>query len=531
MNNETTYEKFCKLQNRADVARLIGVLDKDLINIIGIQHVENFYHIFKIPKKRGGYRVVKAPNQELKVIQKRLNLILSEVYQQRSHDNVHGFLSGRSIVSNAKPHVGKRCIINIDLKDFFNSVTYYRVKMLLIKKYGLGEKAANTISSLVCVNRTLPQGAPTSPIITNLICHKLDRALSRYAKINNAIYTRYADDITFSTNDYSKYISVFNNGELCDELLKIIEKQGFQVNFDKVRSSCYFSHKEVTGITVNEKMNVNRIFVRNLRAMIHTNELNKKLGLPYDSNRSVLHGKIEFIKSVKGNHDRTYGLFANKFDALYNTSAFNFDSPSFFQDWLEHRVYIVNPETVVGFDYINGTGFMLKVRDEYFFVTAYHVIDEAIEKYKDVSLTNYIETHIFYSRSEFRVRKDNDLAFIRLDFVPKYFFEIEENIDKYLNWQTRVTIAGFPDYDYGAKKDRVQLLNSEITSGAIRYSYGIGCYNIKDNIRHGFSGGPVLNVNNKVIGFVYGGMALIDVNKGYRLPSGFVKIDADLFKK
>ncbi len=238
------------------------------------------YKRFFIPKKTGGQRLISAPLPRLKAAQ---HWILNQVlYPVKIHDNAHGFLPKRSIVSNARPHVGAEVVINMDLKDFFPSITYVRVKGLF-KALGYSEAVASVLG-LICTEpdvdqveldgetwyvatgeRYLPQGSPASPAITNILCAKLDRRLNGLAQKLGFTYTRYADDLTFSATG----AGTKNINKLKSLVLPIIESEGLTLHPDKTRIMRKGSRKEVTGIVVNEKPNIDRKTLRNFRALLH----------------------------------------------------------------------------------------------------------------------------------------------------------------------------------------------------------------------------------------------------------------------
>src|SRR5690606_33038149 len=200
------------------------------------------YQTFTIKKKSGADRTIHAPNKGLKSILRALNFALQCLYSP--HASATGFVNGKSIVDNAKKHIGKQYVYNIDLKDFFHSFDLYRVKFALIQeiwnlksiktfksqneeKYKVIDELAFFIACL-CTHsveiegkhkNVLPQGSPTSPILTNIICKKLDHRLSGLAKRFDAVYSRYADDITFSCNK-----NIFELDSFQNELKRIIEE-------------------------------------------------------------------------------------------------------------------------------------------------------------------------------------------------------------------------------------------------------------------------------------------------------------------
>ncbi|CAM4110317.1 MULTISPECIES: retron St85 family RNA-directed DNA polymerase [Flavobacterium] len=238
------------------------------------------YHTFEVSKKSGGKRKISTPKPKLKELQ---NWILENILHKIPHtDEAHGFIKKRSIVTNAKPHLEKDIVINIDLKDFFPTITHKRVKGLF-HKMGYSEQIA-TILSLLCTysevdeidldgvtyyvqsgERKLPQGAPTSPAISNMIVYKMDKKISGLAKKLNFTYTRYADDMTFSTSNEN----ALNVSRLLYFIKKIITSEGFIIHPDKIHIMRNGMQKKVTGVVVNKKLNVDRLQLRKFRAVLH----------------------------------------------------------------------------------------------------------------------------------------------------------------------------------------------------------------------------------------------------------------------
>jgi retron-type reverse transcriptase len=155
------------------------------------------YHRFEIPKGNNKIRVIDAPNKRLKFLQRGVARLLDQLYRVRNP--VHGFVSGKSVKTNALAHLQRRFVLNIDLKEFFPSITENRVTGVL-EALGVGNRVSSLIARLSCHHSRLPQGAPTSPVLSNMICFRLDRQLLAFAKGARCIYTRYADDITFSSH-------------------------------------------------------------------------------------------------------------------------------------------------------------------------------------------------------------------------------------------------------------------------------------------------------------------------------------------
>jgi RNA-directed DNA polymerase len=195
-NDEELKAGFSALASRASVAALLGVSERDLVYLL--YRGGKKYESFDLPKKSGGMRRISAPTSSIKILQKRLNQVLRTVYAPRS--GVHGFTLGRSIVTNADRHVKKRLVLNIDLEDFFPCIHFGRVRgMFASAPYNLPVEVAQVLAQVCTHEGRLPQGAPTSPIVSNIVCAPLDTGLRTLAQSHGCTYTRYADDITFST--------------------------------------------------------------------------------------------------------------------------------------------------------------------------------------------------------------------------------------------------------------------------------------------------------------------------------------------
>lgn len=266
--------KFCEIQTRNELADYLQIPRSKLSYILFVEKTENCYSTFEIPKKSGGSRAICAPTEDLKGIQVRLAQALWEYQkdvwkEQKIHPNIsHGFEKEKSIITNAKIHRNKRYVLNIDLEDFFNSFHFGRIQGFFEKNryFLLPHEVAVTIAQIACYNGRLPQGAPSSPIITNLICQILDMRLLGLAKRYKLDFSRYADDLTFSTN-----ISTFgdNSENFLTEVSAELQNAGFTINAKKNRLVFKDSRQEVTGLVVNEKISVNKIYCKETRAMAY----------------------------------------------------------------------------------------------------------------------------------------------------------------------------------------------------------------------------------------------------------------------
>lgn len=346
-----TKEDLLSLLNLIKRAELEEVGLQDHFHPFSVKHINYYcnpnngfhrYSQFKVKKKSGGFRLITTPrNRSFMMMLSAVNELLKSLYMPS--DYAMGFSEGRSVVSNANIHKGQNYVFNIDLKDFFPSIEQPRVwKRLQLAPFNFPEKIASLIAGMCSMRDVrsyedghketiyvLPQGAPTSPIITNMICDTLDRRLAGLAKRFGLHYSRYADDITFSSMHYVYQ----DEGKFRKELKRIITDQRFTINDDKTRLQKKGTRQEVTGIIVSEKLNVTQNYVRDIRNILYIwdrygyssaiakflpkYKLEKghvKKGNP--NLVSVIDGKLMYLKMVKGEEDSVYQQLHDKFTNL-----------------------------------------------------------------------------------------------------------------------------------------------------------------------------------------------------------------------
>lgn len=279
------------------------------------------YQFFTIEKKNGGHREIFAPNPDLKKIQKRLNYFLQAYYLCIKPKEVHGFVINPhylgeycNIVANASQHVGKKYLLNIDLKEFFPSITANRVRDVFRSTlFGFNDQLSTALTLLSTYKGILPIGSPTSPVISNFVCYQLDSDLITFCESHGLSYTRYADDLTFSSNEP---ITPF----MIEGVRQQIENNHFEINNSKTRLTTNNRKQTVTGITVNEKVNVDRKLLKQIRAMTHDLSMNGIVSATrnhFDIKGEVDHklqdrfmnrlgGYINFIGQVRGKTDFLY---------------------------------------------------------------------------------------------------------------------------------------------------------------------------------------------------------------------------------
>lgn len=228
----------------------------------------------------GGDRTIHAPIGRLRAYQSALAGILLEIDAEAQKDGPrplsHAYRKGQSIVTHASLHKNRRYVLNLDLQDFFPSFTFPRVRGFFIKdqRFGLAPECATILAQIACFQGALPQGSPCSPIISDLVSRIMDQRLARFAKSHKVTYSRYADDITFSTNakSFPKALAIGGTNPsdpwvLGQALINKIVGSGFAINFDKTRMQVAASRQVVTGLTVNEKVNIPQIYWGRVRSM------------------------------------------------------------------------------------------------------------------------------------------------------------------------------------------------------------------------------------------------------------------------
>ncbi|RAK44081.1 RNA-directed DNA polymerase [Macrococcus epidermidis] len=258
---------------------------------------EYFYKTVKIPKRRNDeYRELTIPTMALKNIQR---WILDNIlYKFSVHPCAKGFVPGKSIIDNAIPHINKKYVVKMDVKNFFPSISFKDVRILFLN-LGYKIEVAIALANLCTYKNTLPQGSPTSPYIANLIFYKIDKRISGFCNKNNLTYTRYADDITISgKSNISFSIKIIN---------QILTQNRFELNDKKTKVLKPGDRKIVTGIIVNEKLTIPKDFIRNVKRDLYyinrfglLNHLNF-ISIAEDNSEYYLNslsGKISFIKMV-----------------------------------------------------------------------------------------------------------------------------------------------------------------------------------------------------------------------------------------
>ncbi|MEM1216574.1 MAG: reverse transcriptase family protein [Bacteroidota bacterium] len=305
---------------------LCGLLQTDMRRL-KLQLQQPKYKAFTVPKKDGGQRQIEAPGPGIKRLQTRLNRYLRAVYYfEKSHAaygfvlNVRNDADRRNVLTNARKHLGRPYLLNIDLKDFFHQVKQKRVKQLFgSTPFSFERDIPNLLTRLVTFKGRLPMGAPSSPVVSNLACLKLDEMLSRWCEQRGWVYTRYADDLSFSHEQAIGLADLL-------ALKKIIQNAHFKVNEDKIKLYGPDEDKVVTGLILREKVELAAGYLTNLseeigrlasvfQAQNRQGELHTRWA---DKLKQQVFGRINFAGFVMGRRNQQYIDLKNQYYAAVN---------------------------------------------------------------------------------------------------------------------------------------------------------------------------------------------------------------------
>ncbi len=311
-------EQFKSMSTVLDMVQFLSIRVNELDQLV----INPPYYTFDIPKKSGEVRIITAPEEGLKKVQQKILKQLAKIYQKPS--SVYGFVAmdeseeyACPIVANAANHVNKRYVLTVDIHHFFESIKTKAVFQLFTNEpFHFPEKIALILTRLTTYKGCLPTGAPTSPMLSNLIFRDIDQKLEDLANKMGFTYSRYADDLTFSSNE------PFHE-EFLEQLQSCI--QPFTLNNKKTRIKKHTQQQKVTGILVNEKVNIDRKWIKQLRAMLHDLKNNGVQKASFNHFKKANHesffinrlrGNVAFLGQVRGICDKEYNKYQFEFDQL-----------------------------------------------------------------------------------------------------------------------------------------------------------------------------------------------------------------------
>lgn len=491
-----------ELSTVAELKTFLSVTDAELAVIA--KHRRRMYTIVPLPKKAGGVRFIQAPDIRLLHLQRKLLEVFEGMYNPRKV--AHGFVAGRSSVTNATQHIKRKYILNIDLKDFFPSIRQDRISGLLFT-LGVPADVCKHICSICCVRNQLPQGAPTSPILSNMIAMKMDRQLMGFCKPHRIKYTRYADDLTFSV--FTNPRSLFNGdvpplGKLdpqaiSADLIRIVEENGFGINSQKVQFFGPNSRKEITGILVSDILNLRRTYIRRIRSTLFCIE---KDGYPaaqvkfsahhlnISSLREHLRGKISWLAQVKGINDDVYISLARRFNNNFPHHRMRIGHSK--GEVRDLSNWVLEADAKIVKKCKQGSAFFL---DGVGLVTAFHCVEGAktIEVFHPHDLANRHKVTIQKSC------KQRDLAILNHS-VPSDKFLALTALSLPIRTGEKVLILGYPSFGPGSN---LQVREAKVVGTQTKSA--VKQFVVDGKINQGNSGGPVVDSFDRVVGVAHKG--------------------------
>jgi RNA-directed DNA polymerase len=466
-------------------------------------HREKMYENFDVKKKSGKPRRINAPDRRLKFLQRQIAEQLDELYPVRH--SVHGYVTGRSVKSNASSHVKQRFILNLDIKDFFSSITERRVHGIL-HAIGVPNDVAEIIARICCCSGHLPQGGPSSPVLSNMVCFKLDRTLLKIAKDANCIYTRYADDISLSS--LRPLAQLFEGvlpptGQVVPELLSTVlqaafANNGFALNPEKVHYADKHSRRIVTGLKVNEGLNVDRRFVRNVRAALFAVEKDAaaaqaRYAADFGGASTIdahLKGKVAWLGNIKGHADPVYRSLALRFNKNFTSQPIKIQPTRW--ERIDRSVWVIEHHIDDTDKYMQGSAFFLEGVG---LVTAAHCVagvKEAIAHHPSRPSNKFKVSVAHYS-------KHRDLAILSHSIPETDFYELAKGPTAAATGDP-VTAIGYPDFN---PADKVNFRDGTVSSTTTKSLIKLLEVNFK--LVQGMSGGPVIDGTDQVVGIVHKG--------------------------
>ena len=485
-----------ELSTMSELLKHLGVSPAELKKIWWFRG--RMYSHFDISKRSGKVRPISAPDFRLKMLQQKIARSLSGLYNPRNP--VHGFVHDRSVRSNAESHLRRRFILNVDIKNFFPTITEARVQGLL-ESIGIDTDVAETIARICTNNGCLPQGAPSSPVISNMICFRLDKSLMGFSKEHRLLYTRYADDITLSS--FQPPTTLFEGDrpdsgrlppeKLSGELLSILGNNGFELNPEKIHYADKNSRRMVTGIKINEGLNVDRRYVRNIRSALFRvestgvaaaeAELKTRIGKPCKI-QAHLQGKISWVGFVKGKSDPVFRGLAKRYNACFPESPIKVHPTQ--SELLDRSVWVLETEKNTGTAFfLRGVGL----------VTAAHCVngESSIKVFHPGKPANTFKVGVQH------ICVHRDLALLSHSIPSTDYFELVEFGGLPATGANTIA-AGFPSYGPG---DRLNIRPGTISSLSIKHA--VNLIEVTQKLSQGMSGGPLMTQDHDVMGVIHKG--------------------------
>lgn len=486
-----------ELADEAALLAYLKVSPAELKRIWWFRH--RMYSHFNIAKRSGKVRTITAPDRRLKLIQRKLAPVLDQLYRPRQP--VHGFVAKRSVKTCAEAHGRRRFVVNLDLQDFFPTIKEKRVAGLL-RALGIDRRVSDIVAHLCCHMGHLPQGGPTSPVLSNMICYRLDTDLQQVAKSCRAIYTRYADDITFSSHQpltplfesVAPGAGPFSPDVLAPQLRAAIMSNGFLVNPDKAHYADRNSRRMVTGVKINAGLNVDRRYIRRIRAILHSIE---KLGLADAQTKyfssggkgslaAHLRGKIAYVAHLKGPTDPVVRSLAQRYNKSFPAKPIKLAPTA--AERRDRAVWVIEVP-----DKHNGTAFFLSGVG---LVTAAH----CVEGMSEVDVLHPSRHTTIFKVKVRHYDRHRDIAVLDHSDIPSTeFYELEPAANPVVVTDS-VLAVGYPLWGLG---ERLNIRPGEVSLLTVRSA--VPLIEVTQQLTQGMSGGPILNTDGEVVGIIHKG--------------------------
>lgn len=448
----------------------------------------------------------------MKFLQRRTLELLEALYVPRRP--VHGFVKNRSAITNANAHQGRPYLLNLDLANYFETIRRRRV-LGMLKAVGVPHDVADAICCICVIRDQLPQGSPASPILANLVTYRLDRDLMSFAKSNRLRYTRYADDISFSS--YVSPTGLFADGQLSNgrlavevlsqELRQAVQANGFEINPDKLWFSGPRSRKEVTGLVVGEFTNIKRTFVRNLRASLYkVEQLGRTVAEADLAGRhatpvqldSMLRGRLEWLAQVRGRSFPPFRTLAKRFNQLF-PDAHPIQIDPTYEEVVESAVWIVeflfdDDKGEVRCD--QGTAFFL---EDVGLVTCFHTMESLPKGAKASLYRPSLPGKAFEAEPTKYACPVRDLVVLSHN-VPENSYRSLSAGSGLERPPESIIAYGFPAFGPG---DGLSRRPGELIGRTTKS--GVKLLDVSAVLASGISGGPVVNQRNEVVGIAMRG--------------------------
>lgn len=483
----------------ADKAALLAYLRLGAAELKKIRYFRGrMYRHFSISKGANKVRIISAPDARLKFLQRQLADKLAELYRPRNP--VHGFVTERSIKTNALAHLHRRFVVNIDLAEFFPTITQTRVEGML-SSLSIDAGVAEIIAWICCNNGHLPQGAPSSPVLSNMICFRLDKKLMGFAKEARCIYTRYADDITFSSHQPPTALfetALPPTGRFAPDLLvtglrDVFQQNGFSINLNKAHYADRHSRRIVTGLKVNELLNIDRRYVRNIRGALHSIEklgikdAEKKFHAKHGGRSSLaahLQGKISFLTHIKGQSDPVVRSITLRFNKCFPKRPIKVTPTQ--TEIRDRAVWVVDHSKD------QGTAFFLKGVG---LVTAAHCV-KGVSEVDVLHPSKHANT---FKATVCKCDEHRDLAILDHQIPATEYFELEP-IARVIATGDPMTAVGYPGWAPG---DPLNVRPGVISTLTVKSA--VQLIEVTQKLTQGMSGGPLLDANGSVAGIIHKG--------------------------